>query len=158
MIYELQWTNTLLYKNITLTLYSRKGWCFCGVWEMGGETYTQREDFFFPYLLSGARGCQRLHPLASLSEMPLIGCVSLAWLRFSALCPNLTAWFSSRGPFPVTHLFDLSDLIVLSCLLITMWQHLKALGVTKNEPKTHGICYITQNHPSRRTAVVLFNP
>ena len=25
---------TLLYKNLSHTLYSRKGWCFCGVWEM----------------------------------------------------------------------------------------------------------------------------
>ena len=57
--------NTFLYKNISLTLYSQEGWCFCSVWEMGGETYTQREDFFFPYLFPGARGCQRLHPLAS---------------------------------------------------------------------------------------------
>ena len=35
--------NTLLYKNISYTLYSRKGWCFCGVWEMDGETYILRE-------------------------------------------------------------------------------------------------------------------
>ena len=48
---------------ISLTLYSRKAWCFCDVWEMGGETYTQRGDFFFPYLLLGASGCQRLHPI-----------------------------------------------------------------------------------------------
>ena len=32
---------------------------------MGRETYTQREDLFFPYLLPGAWGCQRLHPLSS---------------------------------------------------------------------------------------------
>ena len=112
------------------------------VWEMGGETYTQREDFFFPYLLPRARGCQRLHPFASSSETPLIGCVSLARLRFSALCTNLTAWFSSRGLL-VTLLFDLSAQIVLSCLLITTWQLVKTHGVTRNEPKIHGICYIT---------------
>ena len=76
------------------------------------ETYTQRGDFFFPYLLPGARGCRRLRPLASSLETPLIGCVSLAQLRFSALSLNLTAWFSSRGLLLVTHLFDLS---VLTC-------------------------------------------
>ena len=27
-------TNTLLYKNIPLTLYSRKGWCWLCVWEV----------------------------------------------------------------------------------------------------------------------------
>ena len=95
--------------------------------------------FFF---FSGARGCQRLQPLASSSETPLIGCVSLAWLWISAFCLNLTTLFSSRGLLPVTHLFDLSALIVLSCLLITMWQLIKAHGVTRNEPKIHGICYI----------------
>ena len=90
-------------KNISLTLYSRKGWCFCGVWEMGGETYTQREDFSL-YLLSVARACQRLHPLASSSETPLICCESHIRLRFSALCLNLTARFSSCDLLPVTHL------------------------------------------------------
>ena len=134
--------NKHFYKNISLTLYSRKGWCFCGVWEMGGETYTQREDFFFLYLLPGAKGCQRLHPLASSSEMPLIDCMSLARRRFSARCLNLTMWFSSRGLVPVTHLLDLSALILLSSLLIT-WQLVKAHRVTWNEPKIHGICYKT---------------
>ena len=133
-------------ENISLTLYSRKGWCFCDMWEMGGETYTQREDFFFPYLLPGVRGRQRLHPLASSSETPLIGCVSLARLRFSTLCLNLTAWFSSRGFLPVTQLLYLTVLIVLSssCLLIKMWQLAKAHGVIRNEPKIHVICYITK--------------
>ena len=113
---------------------------------MGGETYTLREDFFFPYLLPGAWGCQHLHPLASSSEMPLIGCVSLARLQFSALCLNLTAWFSSRGLLPVTHLLYPSALIVLSssCLRIKMGQLAKAHGVTRNEPKIHVICYITK--------------
>ena len=132
-----------LIKNISLTLYSRKGWCFCSVWEMGGETNTQIEDSLFPYLLPGARACQCLHPLASSSEPPLIGCVSLVRLRFSALCLNLTAWFSSRGLLPVTHLLYPTALIVLSCLLITTWQLVKAHVVTRNEPKIHVICYIT---------------
>ena len=65
---------------------------------MGGATYTQREDFFFPYLLPGAKWCQRLHPLASSSETPLVGCVSPARLRFSAPCLNLTTWSSSSIP------------------------------------------------------------
>ena len=105
--------NTLLYKNISLTLYFRKGWFFCGVWEMGGETYTKREDFFFPRLLPGAGGCQHLHPLASSSETPLISCVSHARLCFSTLYLNLTTWFSSRDLLPVTHLLYPSALIML---------------------------------------------
>ena len=115
-------TNTLLYKNISLTLYSRKGWCFCSVWEMGGERYPQREDFFFPYLLPGARGVN--------------ACTSLqAHLRrlWSTACPSL----------PVKHLLDLSALIMLASLLITPWQLIKAHGVTRNKLKIHGTCYIT---------------
>ena len=86
----------------------------------------------------GANACTPLQ-----AETPLIGCVSLARRRFSVLCPNLTAWFSSRGLLPVTHLLYPSALVVLSCLLITTWQLVKAHGITRNEPKIHGICYIT---------------
>ena len=141
MIYDFnEQMNTLLYKNISLTLYSQKGWSFCGVWEMGGETYTQREDFF-PYLLPGARGCQHLHPLASRDTSDRLRAPrSTAILCFSL---NLTTWFSLRDLLLVTHFFNLSALIVLSCLLITTWQLVKACGVTRNKPKIHGICYIT---------------
>ena len=89
-------------------------------------------------------GADTCTPLASLSETPLIGCMSHARLRFSALCPNLTAWFSSRDLLPVTHLLYQSALIVLPCLLIPMWQLVKVHRVTRNEPKIHGIFYITE--------------
>ena len=56
---------------------------------------------------------------------------------------NLTAWFSLHGLLPVTHRLDLSALIVLSCLLIKIWQPTKALGVTSNEPKIHVMLYNT---------------
>ena len=112
-------------------------WCVRDGWR---DIYSEREDFFFPYLLPRARECQRLHPLASSSEMPLIGCVSLTRLWFSALCLNLTACFSSRGLLPVA---DLLYLLSSSCLLIEMWQLAKAHEVTRNEPKIHVIYYIT---------------
>ena len=133
-----------LYKNISLTLYSRKGWCFCGVWEMGGETYTPREDFF-PYLLPGARGCQCLHPLASSSEMPLISCVSLAQLWFSSLCLNLTAWFSSCGLLPVTHLLYLSALIVL---LFTNQNVTACQSTWGHQEQTENPCHMLYNTSS----------
>ena len=53
--YAIPWTNTVHYKKYIFHT-SRKGWCFCGVWDMGGETYTLREDFLLPHLLAGARG------------------------------------------------------------------------------------------------------
>ena len=118
---------------------------------MGGETYTQREDFFFPYLLPGARGCQHLHSLASSSETPLIDCMSLAWLRVpcstvilctlsKSECVVLITW-SPSSYTPVWPKWP--DIPSSSCLLIKMWQLVKAHGVTRNEPKIHVICYIT---------------
>ena len=74
---------------------------FVVLWEIDWETYTRREDFF-PYLLPGPVGANACNPLQA--ETHLIGCVFLARLRFSALCLNLTAWFSSGGLLPVTHL------------------------------------------------------
>ena len=61
------------------------------------------------------------------------------------LCLNLNMWFSSRDLL-VTHLFDLSALIVLSCLQIKMWQLAKHTGSLGTN---HGICYIT--HYTTRT-------
>ena len=113
-------------KNIAHTLYSRKGWCFCGVWEMGGETYSLRER------TSSSSRSQWVPTLA-----PACKLVSLAWLRFSTLCLNLTSWFSSRGLLPVTHLLYPSALNVLPCLLIITWQFVRAHGVTRNEPIIH---------------------
>ena len=134
--------NTLLYKNVSLTLYSWKGWCFCGVWEMGEETYSQREDFFFPSS-SRSQGVPTLSPPCKtrylwLAACPLLDCDSLDSL-------NLTTWFPSRDLLLVTHLWYPSALIVVSssCLLIKMWQLAKAQGVTRNELKIHAICYIT---------------
>ena len=77
-IYPIQWPNEIhLFIKIYLSSSSRKGPLFFVVWDIDGETYTQREDSF-PYLLPGARGCQSLHPLASSSET-----------TWSAACPTL---------------------------------------------------------------------
>ena len=114
-------TNTFLYKNI-----SRKGWCF--LWCVRDSSH-----IFFREP-GGANACT---PLQARQRRPRsTACPSLD-------CLNLTAWFSSCGLLLVTHLLDLSAQIVLSCLLITTWQLDKAHGVTRNEPKIHGICYIT---------------
>ena len=112
---------------------------------MGRETYTQREDFFFRYLLPGARGCQRLQPLASSSE------TTTDRLRVPRSTPILRplsksdrgvliTW-SPSGYTPVQH--ECLDTPSSSSLLVKMWQLAKAHGVTKNEPKIYDICYIT---------------
>ena len=109
---------------------------------MGRETYTQREDFFFPSS-SRSQGVPTLAPPCKLRHLclavcPLLDCYSLHSL-------NLIAGFSSCDLLPVTHLLYPSALIVVSssCLLIKMWEIAKALGVTRNELKIHVICYIT---------------
>ena len=123
-------------KNISLTLYSRKGWCFCGVWEMGGETYTQREDFFFPYLLPGAR---RVPVLASPCKLVRDASGRLRVPRSTAILGTLSksdrvvliTW-SPSGYTPVRP--GSPDAPSPSCLQIKMWQLTKAHGVTRNEP------------------------
>ena len=84
---EFQWKNeTLLYKNISLILFSKGPHCLLLVWEIDGETYTQRGDFFLSHIFfrepGGANACIPLQAVSS--EMPLLGCVSLA--RLSILC------------------------------------------------------------------------
>ena len=94
--------NILVNKDISLVLFS-KGPQFVVSWEIDGETYTQRGDFFLSHIFfqepGGANACIPLQ-----AEMPLIGCLPLAWQRFTTLCLNLTVWFSSRGLLLVTHL------------------------------------------------------
>ena len=128
---RLQWTNkTLLYKkNISLTLYSRKGWRFCGVWEKGGETYILRERTSSRIFFQEPGGANACTPLQARQRRlwsagcPTLDCDSLH-------CTNLAVWFSSHGLLSVTHLSYPTALIMLSCLLITTWQLVKAHGVT----------------------------
>ena len=134
---------TLVYKKYISHFILEKGPQLVDSREIDGETYTQREDFFFPYLLPGARGYQRLHLLASSSETPLTDCVSHARLRFSALCLKsdnvvLITLFPS-GYSPVVP--DCPEVLSYPCLLITAWQLIKAHGVTRNEPKIHNMLY-----------------
>ena len=62
IIYELQWTNeTLLYKNVSLILFSKGAHSLMLVLEIGGETYTQRGDFLLSHTVfwepGGANAC-----------------------------------------------------------------------------------------------------
>ena len=140
-------TNTLLHKNISLTLYSRKGWSLCGVWEMGEETYTQREDFFFPYLLPEpgaptlALPCKLVRDASDRPRVPRSS--AILGILFKSDRMVFITWSPSR----YTHVVpDCPDVPSSSCLLIKMWQLAKAHGVTGNEPKIHVICYITFDH------------
>ena len=117
-----------------------RGPLFVVSWEIDGETYTQRVDFF-PYVLPGARGCQRLQPLASSSET-----------TWSATCPWLGSILCTLSKSDRMILImwshtpirpECPDALPSSCLLMEMWQLAKAHGVTRNKPKIHVIFYIT---------------
>ena len=92
---------THLFIKIYLSFYSQKGppTFVVSLRDKWRDIYSERGLLIVPYLFPGASGCQHLHPTlqAILSKRPLIGCVSLARLRFSALYLKLTAWFSSHG-------------------------------------------------------------
>ena len=86
-------TNTLLYKNISLTLYSRKGWCWLCV---RGELETGTEYYILPQVLLTIAallshlgwGCSTVSHWGSKSL-----CLPLALT--SASCPQLTPTDSS---------------------------------------------------------------
>ena len=145
MIYDFnERTNTLLYKNISLTLYSRKGWCFCGVWEMGEDIYSER-GLLLLISSSKRQGVPTLEPPCKLvRDAP-------DWLRvprsIAILCTlsiSKRVVYISCSPFGYTPVRpECPDAPSSSCLLIKIWQLTKAHGVTRNEPKIHVICYIT---------------
>ena len=123
-------------------LSSYWGSLFVVSWEIDGEKYTQREDFFFPYLFrepGGANACTPLQAhqrrlwsassptLDSDSQNSKSDCMVITWSH---------SGYTPVGP-------DCHDALSSSCLLITTWQPVKAHGVTRNEPKIHVICYIT---------------
>ena len=62
-------------------------WCVRDGWR---NIYTQRKDFFFPYLLQGARGCQRLHLHASRIVRRLITTDRLRVPRSTAILCSLS--------------------------------------------------------------------
>ena len=77
------------------------------------DIYSERR--LLPISSSRSQGVPTLAPPCKLVRDDLIGSVSLARLRFSALYQILTAWLS-LSPLPVTHLFVQSALT--RCLLI----------------------------------------
>ena len=150
-------TETLLYKNISLILFSKRAPSLLLVWEIDGGTYTQRGDFLFHIFFREPRGSNACTSFSSRivtdasDRLPIPG----STLDSLPLCLNLTAWLS-RGLLPVTHLLDQSVLTRChppTCLLITTWQLIKAHEVTRNELKIHVICYITFSTKKNYTTV-----
>ena len=144
-----QWMNkTLLYKNISLILFSKRAHSLL-LDEIDGEIYTQRGHIFLSHIFfrepECANACTSLRAMSSeRSETALIGCVSLA--RLPILCTlsksdRVVITWSPSGYTPVGS--DCPEALSPPCLLITTWPLVKVHGVTKNEPKIHVICYKT---------------
>ena len=61
--------NTLLYKNISLILFLKGAHSLLLVWEIDGETYTQRGDYFLPHIFflepGVANACTPLQTVSS---------------------------------------------------------------------------------------------
>ena len=100
------------------------------------DIYSERGLLLAPYLLPGAKGCQRLHPPLESRIVRDVRDASdrLCTLR-STLDSDWTVVLISHDPLPVTHLLDRPTLT--HCLLITTWQLVKAHGVARKEPKIH---------------------
>ena len=102
-----------------------------------------------PISFSGSQWVPTLAPplqaiSSETSETPLIGCMSLAWLSILCTlsksdCVDIT--WSPSGYTPVGP--DCPDALPSPCLLITIWQLVKAHEVTRNKPKIYVTCYIT---------------
>ena len=127
-------TNTLLYKNISLTLHSRKGWCFCGVWEVGGEAYSER-GLLLPISSSRSQGmptpaptCELVRDASARLRVPCSTAISCTLSKSDRVV--LITW-SPSGYTPVRPKWP--DAPSSPCLLIKIWQLTKA----------HVICYIT---------------
>ena len=108
-LYEQQ--GTRIYKNISLILFSKGAHRLSLVWEIDGETYTQRGDFFLSHIFwepGGAKTCTPLQAVSSeLSEMPLISYLSLAWLPILWILSKSDCMvLISCGFLPVIHLLD----------------------------------------------------
>ena len=143
VIYEIQETNkTLLYKNISLTLFLKGAHCLLLVWEIDGDKYFLRGELFLSHTFF-----RELSPLAPYRQWwpDASGRLRVPRSTLCSLhCLNLTAWLS-RGLLPVTHPLNPTGQTrcLPPCLLITTWQPVKAHGVTRNEPKIYVICCIT---------------
>ena len=127
---------TLSCKNISHFILER-AYCCCQLRDRWRDICSER-GLLLPISSSGGQWVPTLAPPCKLVRDDLIGRVSHARLRFSALV--LIPW-SPSGYTPVVP--DCPDVLLYPCLLITTWRLVKAHGVTRNEPKIHVICYIT---------------
>ena len=133
---------------VYLILFSKGAHCLLLVWEVDGETYTQRGDFFLTHSFfrepGSANACtpslapyRQKRPNAS-DRLRVFRSTPILCTLSKSACVVLITW-SPSGYTPVG--LDCPE--TLSCLLITTRQLVEAHRVTRNEPKIHVIYYIT---------------
>ena len=152
LIYELQWTNTLLYKNISLILFLEKGSLFVIIWEIDGAIIYSERGLLLPISSSRSQWVPMLAPLCKLvrdasHRLRVPRSTAILCTRSKSDRAVLITW-SPSSYTPVRP--ECPDAPSSSCLLIKMWQLPKAHGVTRNEPKIHVICYITHRRQNLR--------
>ena len=137
-------TNRLLYNNMYLLHFLLKRVDVSVVCERWVERHILRERTYSSHIFFKEPGGANVGTLLQARQRRLwsAACASLDCDSLH-LCLTLTAWFSSRDLFPVTHLFDLSAMIVLSCLLIKMWQLEKYTGSLGTNRKS--MVYVIQH-------------
>ena len=138
--------NTLLYKNIPLSLYSRRGYTVCSKFEREMERHILREgEFFLPHIFllepGWANACtpckpyRQRRPNASHRLRIPGSTLDSNWTD----CLKLTVRFSYHMVSFRLHtcLTGQPRLTSIPLFKITTWQLVKAHGVTWNEPKIH---------------------
>ena len=139
--------NTLFNKNLSLShfILERSTQFVVSLRDRWTYIYSERRLLLTLYLLPGARGCQRLHPLASrivrdntnASDRLRISGSNRFWLDWLTKSDRVV--LISRGLLPgyTPARPAYPDTLPPPCLFITTWQLVKAHGVTRNEPKIH---------------------
>ena len=95
-----------------------------------------RQNYRCCITIKHANTCTPLQAvLSEMSKTPMIGYLSLAQLPIFCLCLNLTAWFSSHGFLLVTHLLDLTALMLCYPPIYKSWcdslsKHTGSLGMS----------------------------
>ena len=135
--------NTLLYKNISLILFSKRAHSWYLLRDRWWDIYSER-GILLSISSSRSQGVPTLTPPCKLVRdasdrlrVPRLTVILCTLSKSDRVV--LISWCPS-GFTPVW--------TRLSCLLITIWQLVKARRVTRNEPKIHGICYITHKELS----------
>ena len=148
-IYAIQWMNaTHFFIKISLSHFILERvnvmWC---VWDGWRDIYSERGLLLSISSSRSQGGANACTPLQARQRQPdrlRVLCSTAILCTLSKSDRVVLITWSPSGYTPVRP--ECLDALSSSYLLIKMWQITKAHGVTRNELKIHGICYITFAH------------